>query len=228
MEATFFFGSILPPPAARAEILAGLDGAGARGAADADETSVMQGVIWNIVVAHEVAHMLESPVEKRVKFEKLMRRVPFEGSHVVAVGRLLRADAGDPKLLPFKRPAERLYFADMATFLSVFDGVVETVRAFFSQKCFDGGGLGVKNFDGLLVAFEGTRPGGVSFLKIASCVERENPDRQLVGKNQVRDDLVFDTKTGAEHGPAGELLGQKSQRFERTSVGTPLQLGLYF
>jgi hypothetical protein len=49
MQATLFGSLIFPPPATGAEILAQADGAGARGATDAGEKLVVQGVVVHVV-----------------------------------------------------------------------------------------------------------------------------------------------------------------------------------
>ncbi len=100
MQPTLLLRRIFPPPAARAEILSGLYGAGAGCAAYADKALVVQGVVGDIVLPNVVVHLIKSPIEERVKFEKLVCGIPFKGFHVEAVGRLFAADAGDPELLP--------------------------------------------------------------------------------------------------------------------------------
>ncbi|MCY7330924.1 MAG: hypothetical protein LH618_20390 [Saprospiraceae bacterium] len=107
----------------------------------------------------------------------------------------------------------------MAAFLAIFDRGVETIGAFGGQHWFEGRRIGGKNFDGLFVAFEGARPGGLSLLKIAPGIEGEYADGQLVRKNEVGNYLVFQTETGGKGGPPGKTLRQKLQRLERvTSV----------
>lgn len=176
MQTTLLFARIFPPPAARAEVLAGLDGTGAGSAADADEASVVERVVRDVVLPNEVAHLIECPVEERVKFEELVGLVPFEWGHVLAVGRLFSADASDPELLTLQGASEGFHLADVATLLAVFDRIVESVGAFFGQKLFECSGLWSVGVDGLSVAFEGARPSGVGFGEIAPSIEREDAD----------------------------------------------------
>jgi len=212
VQAAFFFGGVFPPPAAGAKILAGADGPGAWRTADADKALVVQRIVGNVVLPYVVPDLLERPVEQRVKLDQLVRRIPFKRLHVEAVGRLLSANAGDPDFLPFQGAAERLNFAYLAAFLAVLHRVIKTVGAFPGQHVFHGPGLRIKHFDRLAVAVDGAGPGSVSLLKIATGIEGKNPDRELVGKNQVTDYLVFQTETGAERHRAGELPGQEGER----------------
>ena len=98
MQSAFLLRGIFPPPAAGAKIFAGLDGAGTRGTADADKALVVQRIDGDTMGAGVVAHFVERPVKQGVEFDKATICIPFKRTHVAAVGRLLGADASDPKL----------------------------------------------------------------------------------------------------------------------------------
>ena len=78
MESTLFLRRVFPPPAPGTEIFALADGSCTRRTTNAYKTLVVQRVVRDVVLANEVAHLIESPVEERVKFEELVRRVPFQ------------------------------------------------------------------------------------------------------------------------------------------------------
>ena len=210
MQSAFLFGGILPPPAPGAKILAGLDGAGAGCAADADETFVVEGVDGDMVGAGVVAHFVKRPIKQGVEFDELAFGVPFEGAHVAAVGRLFGADAGEPEVGLLQGAVEGFHFSDVTAFLSVFDGLVKTVGAFFGEERFEGRCLGGVGFYGLSVSLHRARPSRVGFLKIAPSIQCKYPNGQPMGKNKVRDDLVFYAKTGGErdfpHKPVHQMV----------------------
>ena len=134
MQSAFLFGGIFPPPAACAKILAGLYRAGTGRAADADKTLVVQSVVRDVVLPDVCAHLVKSPVEERVKFEELVACVPFQGRHVLAVGRLFGADTRDPELLSLQCATEGFHFSDMAARFAVFNRIVEGIGAFFGEQ----------------------------------------------------------------------------------------------
>ena len=125
--------------------------------------------------------------------------IPLDVVEVIAVGGLLSADSCDPEFLSAEGTSEGFDFTDEAAFFTVFNGIVETIGTFLEEELFDRFCAGVVGFYGLLVSFEGTRPGGVRFLKIATCVEGKHADGQMIRKNKMANDLIFNPKTGAEH-----------------------------
>ncbi len=221
MQSAFLFLRLFPPPAAGAEVFAGLDGAGAGGAADADEPLVVQGVVGDIVLANEGAGLFEGPVEKRVKFNEFMGDIPFEVGHVLPVGRLVGTDAGDPDGLVAERALQGLYFPDMAAGFAVFDGVVEGIGAVLGNKFLKVGSVGREGFDGEPVSFEGTRPGGIRFREQTPGIERKQPDRQVVFSDQVGDNLIFQPEAGGKRNLPGKLLRQGTQVLNNTSRVQP-------
>lgn len=221
MQSTLFFRSVFPPPAPGAKILAGLYGAGAGRAADTDKTLVVQGVIRNIVFADEGAGLFESPVEKGVEFGELVGVVPLEVGHVLPVGRLFGADAGDPDALVLEGAVQGFYLADMAAGFSVFNGFVKSVGAVLGYKSLELPGIRHEGFDGASVSFERARPGGIGFWKKSPGIEGKNPDGEFIFENQVGNNLIFQPETGGKRYLSGILFREVTQVLDNTSVAQP-------
>src|SRR3972149_4691913 len=66
VQATLLVLRVLPPPAAGADVLPRLDGAGAGRAADAGEAAVVEGVVGGGVRLDVVPGLLLAPVDQRV------------------------------------------------------------------------------------------------------------------------------------------------------------------
>jgi len=68
MKATFRF--VPTPPPASARVLSWLDGAGAGCAADTGIALIVKRVVRNIMLAHIVLNILESPLHERVDLDQ--------------------------------------------------------------------------------------------------------------------------------------------------------------
>ena len=91
VEAAFLVLRPLPPPAARAEVLAGLDGPGAGGAADGRETGGVQGMGGDAVFLREGPEARRVPVQQGRDLQALGRAAVGVGElhvHHVEVVRL--------------------------------------------------------------------------------------------------------------------------------------------
>ncbi len=117
------------------------------------------------MLADECPGLFVAPVKKWVKFKQLVGVVPFEFGHVLAVGRLLGADAGDPDRLVLEGALQGFHLSDMAAGFAVFDGFVKGIGAVGGDKILQLGGIGRVGFDGLTVSFEGARPGRIGLGK---------------------------------------------------------------
>src|SRR5580698_1817998 len=91
VQAAFFQGAVLPPPSAGPEVFTRADCAGARGAADAYEPLVVQGVIWNIVPVDVCFDRSGIPEKQRIIFDDFVGVVPFRDAMVLPVRGVLRA-----------------------------------------------------------------------------------------------------------------------------------------
>src|SRR5580658_4669270 len=84
VQAAFFFTVVFPPPSSGPEVLAGMDGAGAGGAADAHESLIVQGVIRNIVFVDIGPDSSGIPVQERVVFDDPVSLVPFHDGMILS------------------------------------------------------------------------------------------------------------------------------------------------
>src|SRR5580692_8377028 len=130
---------ILPPPAAGARVLAGLDGARAGRAADRGEALVVQRVDGDAVGLRVGAHLLHRPADERVHLRHAaVRGVDLDLGALGARHGLLAAQAREPRVQVGERAAERLDLADAAALVPVVERVAEAVEAFHSNQLLDG------------------------------------------------------------------------------------------
>jgi hypothetical protein len=99
VQAAFFFTVVFPPPSSGPEVLAGTDGTGAGGAADADESLIVQRVIGNIVPVDVIPDPGGIPVQERVVFDDPVDLVPFENGMILSFRGMFRAKSGNPDRL---------------------------------------------------------------------------------------------------------------------------------
>src|SRR5262245_16437435 len=78
VQAALFLRRLLPPPATGARVLAGAHRARARGAADRWETTVVQGVVGDVVALDMVPDLFLGPVGERIDFHYLELRVALD------------------------------------------------------------------------------------------------------------------------------------------------------
>ena len=79
MQAALFGIGIFPPPAAGADIFAGLNGAGAGLAADGRKALVMKRIIGHLMAVNVIPYGFFGPVCQRIEFGHTMRGVVFTG-----------------------------------------------------------------------------------------------------------------------------------------------------
>src|SRR5687768_10412766 len=98
----------LPPPAARARILAGTHRARARLAADRAIAAVVQRVVRDLVGAKVLPHVGLAPFGERADFPQAPPRIVLGLGEGGAPGGLVASQARDPRALARERAAERL------------------------------------------------------------------------------------------------------------------------
>ena len=121
MQPAFPVFGIFPPPAARANVFARLNCAGARLAADWREALVVQFVVRHAVLLHIGFNIVFGPVNQRVKFDKAVVFVPLDKLHILARHALLTAKAANPHFQALQGTLQRLNFADIAAQMPKFD-----------------------------------------------------------------------------------------------------------
>src|SRR3989338_9991678 len=119
VEAALFLVRPLPPPPPGAEILARLDGAGARCAADGRIALIVEDVVRNLVLFDVIHRLLPAPVGQGVDLDDAavvdvdVRLLDRRTGHD-----LIPAQTGDPGIESGQRAAERFHFADAAAELA--------------------------------------------------------------------------------------------------------------
>src|SRR5712671_4679385 len=91
VQAAFFRTGLFPPPASVAEILSGLDRAGAWRTPDARVSAIVELVVGNVELLHIGPRVIESPVQQRTEFVEAIGLVPFLNLQGLAGIRLFAA-----------------------------------------------------------------------------------------------------------------------------------------
>ena len=108
VQAALLHGVHLPPPAAGPRVLAGGDGAGAGGAADAGVTAVVEPVVGHRVVVDVGPHLLGRPLQHRVELLEAVVLVPRRHLEVAPGRRLLAPQARSARPAARQGLAQRL------------------------------------------------------------------------------------------------------------------------
>src|SRR5207344_3399578 len=100
---------VLPPPAARPQVLAGSGWARARGATDAAEAAVVQRVVEHVAAAQITTDLAFAPFGQRIELPQAGSGLELPDRQVRARHRLRAPQAGDPGVLSSQGACERLH-----------------------------------------------------------------------------------------------------------------------
>src|SRR6185437_8789372 len=142
MQAALARVGLFPPPAAGTVILAGLDGARARGAADARIASVVQHVVGQLLREDIGPDVGFGPVEQRTHLGSAVL-VLRDGLPRRACLGLLAAQARDPGRIAGDGALEGLDLANLAAGEALLQAVVEAVDALLADILLDRGRVGI-------------------------------------------------------------------------------------
>src|SRR5580658_2712724 len=129
MQAAFALLGLLPPPAAGTMILAGHDGPGAGGAADAGITLLVKAVEGQLARAYVGPDLVLGPIQQRADFLQAVLGVPLDGMALGAGLGLLATHTGDPGVVAAHELAERHHLAHAAAGAARLGAVEEAVDA---------------------------------------------------------------------------------------------------
>ncbi len=214
VDAALLDGVHLPPPAPRAGLLAGSDGAGAGGTADAGEADVVQPVVGHGVVVDVGPHLFGGPVQHGVELLQPVALVPGRDLELASRRRLLAPHAGQPGAASGEHPSERLDLADAAAAVAVLDGVEEPVLAVLGDPLLDVVGVGIDHRDDRPVALVGAVGQRVGLLGQPAGVDADDLDVEPVLADQVGHDHALGTERVREHGRT-PVRGDAAQHVER-------------
>src|SRR5690606_38173399 len=110
-------GLVPPPPAARARVLAGRDGAGTWLAADREVALRLERVAREVVLGEVGLEVVLGPVAERVDLEPAV--LDLEPREVLPGDRLERLAARDPRVEALLGPLERLDLANLAAAVGI-------------------------------------------------------------------------------------------------------------
>src|SRR5215469_12826491 len=121
MQPAFAMLGMLPPPAPSSDVLVGLDGTGARRAADARIAAAMKGIGWYFVPAQVAPQLVVAPFGERIELGQAMLCVEFLDLERAASDRLCAPLPGNPRAARGERPSERGTLANRAAALPQLD-----------------------------------------------------------------------------------------------------------
>src|SRR5262249_46379483 len=126
---------VLPPPAAGADVLAGLDRARAGGATQARIAAGVEGVVGHAVLPHVLPRLAPRPARERVDLhDAAVAVVDLDRGQHRARDRLLAAEAGGPGLEGGERAVEGLHLADAAAELALLHALTEREEALLAEQ----------------------------------------------------------------------------------------------
>src|SRR5689334_2442596 len=135
----------LPPPAASADVLAGLDCPGAGRAADRGIAARVQRIDRQSVLSRVAPDLRLAPGGERIELEDAsVGAVDLRDGDLRAGDRLLAAQPGDPRRLVRERARERLELADGAALLALLDAAAEGEESLLALQRLHPGALGKK------------------------------------------------------------------------------------
>ena len=137
LQPAFLAVLVFPPPAAGADVLAGLDGARAGLATDGWEALGVQRIDGDGVLFDVALEMLEGPIGDRVDLDEVVLGVPGGERHLGALGRLIAAQARDPPGSSGERPVQGQHLADVAAGLAGLDGLAKAHDAVTGDELLD-------------------------------------------------------------------------------------------
>src|SRR5215469_2499155 len=211
MQTAFPLLLTLPPPAAGTLGLARRHRARAGRAADGEEAAIMQAVVGDAVIVHEIDDTLTRPIEQRVQLDEPVLRVYRREAHHRPLGRLLGAHACHPSGGASKRPSERLDLAQGTAGLAGDDRGAEAVDTVLRDPSLDAPLLGQPRLDAAPIALLGLRPDLVRFREQAASIEGHDVDRQILRQDGVTDRLVLEAKACREDDAAANDAACRSE-----------------
>src|SRR4029079_19739653 len=218
---------VLPPPAAGADVFAGLDRAGAGRASQARIALVVQRVVGDLVRAHVVPGLRLRPLHERVHLhDAAVAMVDLDRGQDRARDRLLAAQAGAPGVEGRERAVERLHLADAAATLALLHALPEREEALLVLELL--GGLALREVDLDLRAVGHANPlhHVVGLRGQAAGVEGEDTRVLVELREHVDDGHVFHSEARCERDavletverPVEDLLGRPGLRAARDVV----------
>lgn len=165
---------IFPPPAARANVIDMSDCTGARLAANAGITFVVQHVVRDIVFFYVIPHLFFAPVDKGVYLEQTVALVAFDKLHIAAGHGLAAAQAANPSVEPFEGTRERLKLAHLTTCVTLLNAIIKRVYAMGADEILQGFSLRAKHFHLDIVMQVGVVNQTVCLGEKTACVECED------------------------------------------------------
>lgn len=165
VQPAFFFAVVFPPPSSGPEVFPWPDCSGAGRTTDAHEAFIMKRVIGDMVGGDKFFQLRSVPGKQGVEFDDGIRFIPFHGCHILPVGRMFGADAGDPDFISLECSLERFHFSQVAAKFAVVDRLVETVWSVGADELLQRFFIGVIGGDGALVLLQRPAPGRISFRK---------------------------------------------------------------
>src|SRR3954453_4583033 len=139
VQSAFLRVARLPPPAARAAVLAGTHGARARLAANARITARMQRIHRHVERLEVIPYFGFGPVRERIELRDVARGVVLFLVQFGTRDRLFAALARHPCADIRQRAIERLDLADLAAALAQIASFIERVQTMLRDVFFDGG-----------------------------------------------------------------------------------------
>src|SRR5450631_1407147 len=198
MDAAFLVLWLLPPPTPGANILAGFNGARARRTADAGIAAIVQRIVGNAVPAQILPDVGVDPVGERIELPQPVRLIEFLHRHIRSRRRLRAALSRDPGAASRERAHQRRGLANRAAMLTQLDTAIKRIGAMLANERLQRMMIGKEDIDRQLIVLAHAIDQGVGLGRKPPGVQRENPDRQRVTRDEIGQYHVLGAKTAGE------------------------------
>ncbi len=156
---------------------------------------------------------------ERIGLEEAEARIERHERGRAPVCGLVGAQARHPCARAFERAAQRRDLAHLAAGLALRDAIVLAVDPLRLHQRFERGGVRVEGAHLPAVLALRLRPDRIGLGKQPAGVERRHLDLEIIGEDQVGEELVLDAEAGREDDPSVDLRAQQHEARERIATG---------
>src|SRR5450432_899480 len=130
MQSAFFPVRIFPPPPARTKIFSRTNRTGARLAANAHKTTVVQNIIGYVVFRNILENLFLFPMQQGIVFIELSCFIPFQQIQLIAIGGMFSPYTRYPDFLTRQSAFQWFNFAYKTAGFPVFYGFIKSIGTF--------------------------------------------------------------------------------------------------
>ncbi len=221
MQAALFLLVLLPPPAAGALALAGLERARAGRAADGEKAHGVQLIDGHAERLGRGDDALARVIGERIELDELALDIELDEIDALARLRLIGAQPGHPGGDAGEQARERLHLAHMAAGLAILDRAIETIDAMLGDEFRERQSLRIDRVNAPRVAGLRLLPQRDRLLEETAGVDGHDIDLEALREDRMGDELILYAEAGREDHAAGNDLAGEPQTMIEIERGEP-------